>query len=139
MKFALKLFLIVFSQSVFAANSPVANSAMPISGLHIVKLLAIFFGILSLIILSAYVLKKFNMVSWTQGPIKLLTGLSLSTKERIILIDVGGKQILIGVSPAGIETLHAFENPVVEAQPEISKANLFQTLYSKAKQEESPK
>ena len=34
--------------------------------------------------------------------------------ERIALVDVGGQQILLGITPSSIRTLHVFDEPVVE-------------------------
>jgi Cu(I)/Ag(I) efflux system membrane fusion protein len=42
------------------------------------------------------------------------------TRERIALVDVGGKQILIGVTPQAIRTLHVFDEPVVAPDEPVS-------------------
>ena len=38
---------------------------------------------------------------------------SIGARERLMLVQVGEEQILVGVAPSGIRTLHTLENPVV--------------------------
>jgi len=37
----------------------------------------------------------------------------LGAREKIILVDVAGKQMMLGVTPGRIATLHVFDEPVV--------------------------
>jgi flagellar protein FliO/FliZ len=39
----------------------------------------------------------------------VLGGLSLGTREKVVLLQVGKKQLLLGVAPGRIETLHVLE------------------------------
>ena len=45
--------------------------------------------------------------------LKVAAVLSVGQKERVALIDVGEKQILIGITPQSVRTLHVFDEPVV--------------------------
>lgn len=45
--------------------------------------------------------------------IKILASQSLGSKERIVLIEVGNKQIVVGMTAANLQTLHVFDEPVV--------------------------
>lgn len=53
---------------------------------------------------------SFNTVA--SGNLKLLGGLSLGQRERIVLVQVGETQLLVGVGPGQIRTLHVLEEPV---------------------------
>jgi flagellar protein FliO/FliZ len=44
--------------------------------------------------------------SVTAQQLQVIGGLSLGAKERVVLLQVGKKQILLGVSPGRVETLH---------------------------------
>lgn len=46
------------------------------------------------------------------GQLKAIGGLSLGGRDRILLVDAGGTHLLIGISPAGIRTLHVFPEPL---------------------------
>jgi len=44
--------------------------------------------------------------------IEILSVRSVGTRERLMLVQVGEEQVLIGVSPAGMRTLHQLETPL---------------------------
>jgi flagellar protein FliO/FliZ len=82
------------------------------------NILQIFIGLIAVIALflaTAWLMRKF-----AQGPgvggkqIQLLAGLSLGTKEKVLLVDAGGQQLLLGVTSHQISTLHTYAQPVVD-------------------------
>jgi len=79
--------------------------------------------ILVLIVGLSWFVKRFAHGGFLQNPnIKILSSMPLGTRERLMLVDVGGKQLLLGVTATHINTLHAFEEPVQVAsvQPQTS-------------------
>lgn len=44
---------------------------------------------------------------------KILAVQPLGTREKIILVDVAGRQMMLGVTPGRIVTLHVFDEPVL--------------------------
>lgn len=83
--------------------------------------LAILFG-------GAWLLRRFvSLPSTARSPLKIITGLSLSPRDRLIVIQVGEQQILLGLSPGRIQTLHVLEQPLdPNATPDSSLGNLGQ-------------
>jgi len=69
-----------------------------------------------------------------QGAVTVRGTYHLGPKERIMLVDVEGVRLLLGVTPAGIQTLHTFgevEIPEVEeASPSFFEA-LFRRRFEK--------
>lgn len=54
---------------------------------------------------------------------KILGVLPLGTKEKIVLVEVGGQQLMLGVTPGQINTLQVFTEPVINAgQPQTATA-----------------
>jgi flagellar protein FliO/FliZ len=47
------------------------------------------------------------------GPIEIIADVSIGAKERAVLVQVGGKQLLLGVAPGRVNTLHVLDEPVV--------------------------
>lgn len=47
------------------------------------------------------------------GVIKVRSVVSVGNRERVALIEVGDQQLLVGVCPAQINTLHVFAEPVL--------------------------
>lgn len=72
--------------------------------------------IVGLILLCAWILRRAGgMATGRGGVIRILTAISLGSRDRIALVEVGEKQILLGISPGRINTLHVFDEPVLDA------------------------
>jgi flagellar protein FliO/FliZ len=70
--------------------------------------------ILVLIFGLSWFVKRFSQGGLMQNPtIKMVSAMPLGTRERLMLVDVGGKQLLLGVTATQINTLHVFDEPVV--------------------------
>lgn len=62
---------------------------------------------------AAWVFKRFgNFQTGVQGKLKIVGGISLSSRERIVLLQVGSQQLVIGVAPGQIQTLHVLDEPL---------------------------
>lgn len=78
--------------------------------------LQMFFGLLfvvGIIFGMAWFIRRmgsFQQVS--HGALRILGGLSLGQRERIVLVQVGEQQLLIGLAPGQIRTLHVLQQPV---------------------------
>jgi flagellar protein FliO/FliZ len=75
--------------------------------------------ILGLIFGAAWFAKRFgNLKVGAQGRIKIIGGVSLGGRERVVLLEVGAQQLLVGVAPGAIQTLHVLEQPLqAEVKP----------------------
>jgi flagellar protein FliO/FliZ len=51
------------------------------------------------------------------GAIDVLADIPLGQKERAVLLKVGQKQILVGVAPGRVNTLHVLEEPLDLTKP----------------------
>ena len=59
---------------------------------------------------AAWGFKRFgNFQTGVQGKLKVVGGISLSTRERVVLLQVGDKQLVVGVTPGHIQTLHVLD------------------------------
>jgi len=47
------------------------------------------------------------------GHLRVLSVMSVGPRERLLLVDVAGQQLLLGVTATQISSLHAFAEPVV--------------------------
>ena len=45
--------------------------------------------------------------------INIVASRGLGPKERLLLVEVGDKQLLIGMTSSSVQTLHTFDRPVV--------------------------
>lgn len=92
-------------------------------GVGAVAILQMLFGlglIVGLLFVGAYLLRKLNgrRGFGHSGPLRIVGGLMLSTRERIVLLEVGEQWLVIGIVPGQIKTLHTLpkgELPAADA------------------------
>ncbi|SDT85852.1 flagellar biosynthetic protein FliO [Desulfobacula phenolica] len=73
------------------------------------------FLVLAVLILCFYLIKKFSTAKGVKGGrdfIKVLCVHHLSPKEKLVLLDVLGDIILIGVTPANISKISSIEREI---------------------------
>jgi len=68
--------------------------------------------VLALIIISALVLKRFNLTQQGSSQLKVIASLSLGAKERVVVIQIGEQQLVLGVCPQQISLLQNLEKPI---------------------------
>jgi len=57
--------------------------------------------------------------------IQIVASRALGTKERLLLVEVGDQQLLVGMTPTQVNTLHVFDGRVVEVEPQTMAGNGF--------------
>ncbi|HEY5762762.1 MAG TPA: flagellar biosynthetic protein FliO [Rhodocyclaceae bacterium] len=64
--------------------------------------------IVGLILAAAWLLRRFNVVGVTAGAagMKIIAGLSVGPRERILLLEIGEHWIVVGVTSTQMRTLH---------------------------------
>lgn len=73
--------------------------------------------IVGMILVLAWAVRRFtNIGPKSAGAMRVLSALPVGNRERIALIQVGDKQLLIGVAPGHVSTLHVFEENIMSAQ-----------------------
>ena len=80
-------------------------------GVSSVAILQMLFGlavIIGVLFAGAYLLRRLNggQAFGHNGPMKIIGGLMISTRERIMLVEIGDTWLIVGVVPGQIKTLH---------------------------------
>jgi flagellar protein FliO/FliZ len=91
------------------AHKSVATGGLPTSDLTsaAIRMVLGLAVVLALLGATAWVSRRFRVGTGMRGGlIEVISGLSLGARERVVLIRVGGDQVLVGVSAAGMRTLH---------------------------------
>ncbi len=73
--------------------------------------------VLALIVVSAWVLKKFNMVNKSGAGMKVITSLPLGNKEKLVVVQVGEEQLLLGVTNQQVNLIKPLEKPLEVGAP----------------------
>lgn len=82
--------------------------------------------IIALIFVCAWLFKRASAIgNVTSKQLRVLGGLSLSAKEKVVLVKAGGKQILIGVAPGRVNALHVFDEAIIDEDAESNGASEF--------------
>jgi flagellar protein FliO/FliZ len=70
--------------------------------------------VLAAVFAAAWVVRRLRGVGkFGSNAIEIIADAPLGTKERAVLIQVGNQQLLLGVAPGQIRTLHVLPEPVV--------------------------
>lgn len=109
---------LLLSTAAAAANdAPPALATAPAAGPVTTSPLNLVLGLLfllGLVLLAWWFVKRTGAAQWPGArAMKVVTSLPVGTRERVLLIEVGGQQLLIGVAPGRVNLLHRFEEPVV--------------------------
>ena len=91
------------------AHNSVATGGLPAGDLTsaAIRMVLGLAVVLALLGATAWVSRRFRVGTGMRGGlIEVISGLSLGARERVVLIRVGGDQVLVGVSAAGMRTLH---------------------------------
>lgn len=97
------------------------------SGSHLLNVTLGLMAIIGLIFALSLFVRRFGSGTFSANTqLKIISSMPLGTRERIVLIDAGGQQLLLGITPTNINTLHVFAEPIVvdnkpEAQSDFSQ------------------
>jgi flagellar protein FliO/FliZ len=107
-----------------AADSPFASPAArsapgPAGGTLRVTVAMIV--VLAAVLGAAWLARRLRGVSGVPARgLEVLAQVSLGTRERAVLIRVGEHQVLVGVAPGSVRTLHVLESAPGGAQPALA-------------------
>jgi len=95
---------------------------------HAIQFLGVTFALVAGIILIAFITKKMNLQKFAgKRGFTVVASQSIGTREKIILVQFAGKNLLVGVVPGAISLLGETENPIAIQKP----AGRFQSILQK--------
>ena len=105
------------------------------SGSYLFQLILGLIIVLICIVALAWFAKRMNRLQSSTGSmLKIIGGLSMGSRERVVLLQVGSEQLLIGVSPGRISKLHVLDTPLEDAETNLEKTfaeNLAEKVFQK--------
>ena len=73
--------------------------------------------VVGLILILAWLSRRLGVANrGAASTLRMVAGMSVGTREKVVLIDVGGEQILLGVAPGRVNMLHHFSEPVAKVE-----------------------
>lgn len=97
-----------------AVETPAALPREPVD--MTANLIKVTFGlglVVVAIFVAAWFFKRMGKIGPVQGSdLRVLGGLNVGNRERVVLLQVGEQQVLIGVTPENVRTLHVLAEPI---------------------------
>jgi flagellar protein FliO/FliZ len=111
------LSLCLSSGILHAAPSQTPNNGPLVTNpIGIGNFLQMAFGLLIVIgaiLIMTWIIRRMGHVqSRVSGAMKILGGLSLGQRERIVLMQIGEQQLVVGIAPGNIRTLLVLDKPI---------------------------
>ena len=116
------------AESVVSAAATAAPAVSAGVGGQLMQLVMGLLLVLGLIFALAWLLRRVQNTGTRQGQvIELISSRALGARDRLVLVQVGNEQILLGLTPGRITPLHVLKEPVhvpdaaQKATPEFAK------------------
>lgn len=103
-------------QSGAKAVATAVPAADPLSTGSMLQMFAGLALVLGLVFLLAWAMRRFGRLSVVGNrSLRVVGALSMGTRERVVLIQAGETQLLVGVAPGRVQTLHVLDKPIEPA------------------------
>ncbi len=107
-----------------AAMSFAAETPTPISAVTAGSVLQMLLGlavVLGLVLAFAWIMKRFtNHAGGGTGAIKIIASAAVGQRERVVLVEISGTWLVVGVAPGRVNALHTMPRGELPAPSENS-------------------
>jgi flagellar protein FliO/FliZ len=89
-------------------------------------------GLLTVVLSLALILGGFVAVAWftrrylpgmgAHGAVKVVGATAVGTRERVVVVEVGGTWLLLGVGGGNVRLLHTLPKPADTENPRVERA-----------------
>ena len=115
---------VLCSQTIAHAATASTSTASPTLGLLQVVLSLLV--ILALIIGAAWMAKRYLTINTHAGTaIKMIGGINVGGRERVLLLEIGEQWVVIGVAPGHVSTLTTMPRQTVTPPPNTEQPKAF--------------
>ena len=131
MRWLIILLHVFFSTLVTAQVNPTTTTAIkevvPEVGKHVggnmkaMTMIVALLMVLLIIVACAFILKRLQPKGFEQKGLKIVSSIQLGSKERLVVVQIGDKQKLLGVTPHQITLLDTLESPLEISPPIVTE------------------
>ncbi len=102
-------------------GKPVLQPTSALSTENTMQMLGGLVLVLIIILGLAWVLKRFSLVPGTaNGTMKLVAATGVGQRERVVIVEINGTWLVLGVAPGRVNMLHSMEKPSVSSQQDTA-------------------
>lgn len=133
--------LVSFVMSMYCPLLSAQERAAPLSAEYMVKTVLGLIVVIAIMLGLAWFMRRMGkMNGLVSGQIKILSALSVGTREKILLVEVGGEQFLLGATQTNINRLARIRTPIDTNTPAVFSAEkvTFQSLLAKLRHGAKP-
>lgn len=87
-----------------------ASAASP----DILRMIMSLLVVLAVIFLLSFVVKKLKITPHSQKHLRTVANLSVGQKERVVVVEVNGEQLLLGVTAHSVNLIHKLDKPIAD-------------------------
>lgn len=129
------LFAFVYAPVLLAQNEVAKARVEPMSAEYVVKTIIGMIVVIGIIVALAWLVRRMGrMNGLLSGEIKIVSSLSLGTREKLVLVQVGGEQFLLGATAQQINRIARIKLPITAGATSAPAERLtFQQLFSRLK------
>lgn len=129
------LFALVYAPVLLAQNEVAKTRVEPMSAEYVVKTIIGMIVVVGIIIALAWLVRRMGrMNGLLSGEIKIVSSLSLGTREKLVLVQVGEEQFLLGATAQQINRIARIKLPITAGATSAPAERLtFQQLFSRLK------
>jgi flagellar protein FliO/FliZ len=118
MNYSIKIIIIILyilpkmaiAEALAKQGADLASADSPMNFSYVAQILISFLVVIGFIFFMAWLMRKSGRFGSGSGQaIKIISSMSLGMREKILVIEVGGKNIVVGVAPGQVRTLHVLE------------------------------
>ena len=94
-------------------------------GSELLSLIASLLVVIGTIVVLGWLYSRSKLFGGSSNEaINIVASRALGSKERLMVVEVGGQQLLLGMTATQVQTLHVFNAPVVDADNAVSAGGL---------------
>ncbi len=86
----------------------------PINAGSVMQLLAGLILVVALILLLGWLVKRYSGLPGQNRALRVVASLPLTTREKLVLVQAGERQLLLGVAPGRVSLLCSYDEPLIE-------------------------
>ncbi len=121
----------VISLLLFPVLAHAAESAAPDLGGSLLQLVLGFGVVLALLFATLWLLKKVSLPRGAAGNmVRVVSAAAVGPRERVVLVDVGGKRLVLGVAPGQVSLLDTQVAPADTASREAAEGGTATPMFA---------
>ena len=121
---------ILLSPSILASNEAFAQAESLSNPTSVVSIFLSLLLVVAIVFMLAFIMRRFNVTHAGGGQLKVVASMMTGTKERILVLQVGEEQHMVGVTGHNINHLAKLDKPL--ETPSATPAENFKDKFTQA-------